>query len=95
MYEITTSIYTRAAERLCDAVGSRSYFSGSLEFTVGDTECRLVASLIVRHKQIEMPEGIVEQISGLIPIWWEFHTTVDGEELINDFDLRTLEEFIF
>ena len=54
----------------------------------------MVASLIIYRKRVEMPEGVIEIIEDIVPVWWEFHTTIDGVELINDFDFSALKEFI-
>ena len=92
MYEITSQIYTKAAERLRDRIDDGNYFSGAIDFTVGDVECRLVASLIIYRKSVAMPEGIVEFIDDIVPVWWEFHTIVECEEQINDFDFAIFKE---
>lgn len=94
MYEITYPIYEKTAQKLCDLVGGDNYFSGTIEFACEDTECRMVASLIIYRKRVEMPEGVIEIIEDIVPVWWEFHTTIDGVERINDFDFSALKEFI-
>ena len=57
MYEITSRLYEETAERLCDAIGSGNYFTGSIEFNFEDTECRLTATVIVYRRHVELPEG--------------------------------------
>lgn len=94
MYTIPSAIYEKAAQNLCDQVGSSSYFSGSIAFTHEDVECRMVLSLIIYHKRTKMPEGRVEMIEDLVPVWWEFHTEIGGEEILNDFDFAILKEYI-
>ena len=94
MYEISSQIYEKTAEKLCNLVGGNGYFSGTLEFSHEDIECRMVASLIIYRKRVEMPEGLFDVIDDIVPVWWEFHTVIDGEELINDFDFARLKEYI-
>lgn len=94
MYEITSQIYEKTAQRLCDLVGNRNYFSGVIEFSHEETECRMVTSLIIYHKRVEMPDDNFDVIEDIIPVWWEFHTFIDGEERINDFDFSLLKEQI-
>ena len=94
MYEITSQIYEKTAQRFCDLVGRAGYFSGTIEFAHEDTECKMVATIIIYHKIVDMPEGRMEVIDDIVPVWWEFRTTVGGEELINDFDFSVLKEHI-
>ena len=94
MYEISSQIYEKTAQKLCNLVGGNGYFSGTLEFAHEDIECRMVASLIIYRKRVEMPEGLFDVIDDIVPVWWEFHTVIDGEELINDFDFARLKEYI-
>lgn len=94
MYEISSQIYEKTAEKLCNLVGGNGYFSGTLEFAYEDIECRMVASLIIYRKRVEMPEGLFDVIDDIVPVWWEFHTVIDGEELINDFDFARLKEYM-
>ena len=94
MHEISSQIYEKTAQKLCNLVGGNGYFSGTLEFAHEDIECRMVASLIIYRKKVEMPEGLFDVIDDIVPVWWEFHTVIDGEELINDFDFARLKEYI-
>ena len=94
MYEISSEIYEKAALKLCDEMDDNGYYSGVINFTHGDAECRMVVSLIIYHKQVEMPEGRFVQIEDIVPVWWEFHTLIDGVERINDFDFATFKEFV-
>ena len=93
MYEITSRLYEETAERLCDAIGSGTYFTGSIEFNFEDTECRLTATVIVYRRHVELPEGEYEAIDDIVPVWWEFHTTGD-DEMLNDFSFATLKGYI-
>ena len=94
MFEISSQIYEKTAQKLCDLVGGNGYFSGTLEFSHEDIECRMLASLIIYRKRVEMPEGLFDVIDDIVPVWWEFHTIIDGEEIINDFDFALLKEYI-
>ena len=94
MYEISSQIYEKTAQKLCDLVGGNGYFSGTLEFAHEDIECRMVASLIIYRKRVEMPEGLFDVIDDIVPVWWEFHTVIDGEERSNDFDFSLLKEYM-
>lgn len=43
MYSVSSELYHEAAARLSDAIDGGNYFSGSLAFRFGDTDCRLTA----------------------------------------------------
>lgn len=57
IYSVSSELYLEVAARLAEAVGGGSYFSGSLTFPFGDTECRLTASVIVYRRRERLPEG--------------------------------------
>ncbi len=85
MYSVSTELYEEVAARLSEAIGGGSYFSGSLTFEWAGITCRLTASVIVYHKRVCFPEGDRDEISDLVPVWWEFHTTGCEGEMLNDF----------
>ena len=85
MYSVSSELYLEVAARLAEAIGGGSYFSGSLTFLFGDMECRLTASVIVYRRRERLPEGDRDAIADLVPVWWEFHTAVNGGEVLNDF----------
>ena len=90
MYTVSHQLYLEVAERLMSAIGRKEYFAGSVTCVDGDTECRLTCTLIVVRNNHSADEGRLPEISKLIPVWWEFHTTVGSEELLNDFSFREL-----
>ncbi len=99
MYQISCAIYQNMANHLVDKCGNSSYFSGTLEFSAIDNqgyevECKIIASLIIYHQTISLPEGCVEVISNIVPVWIECHTIVEMEERINDFDMQELKSYI-
>jgi hypothetical protein len=83
-----------AAARLSDAIDGGNYFSGSLAFRFGDTDCRLTASVIVYRGRLSLPEGGQHPVTDLVPVWWEFHTTQAGGEVLNDFDFSELKRCV-
>ncbi|WP_418983615.1 hypothetical protein [Alistipes sp.] len=90
MYSVSPELYREAAARLAEAVGGSNYFSGTVRFPFGDTECRLTGSVIVYRKRESLPEGDGERIADLVPVWWEFHTSIEGREVLNDFSFSQL-----
>lgn len=94
MYSVTPELYLETAERLTEAAGDAGYFSGSVAFVFGGVACRLRTSVIVYRRRESLPEGEREAVSDLVPVWWEFHTVVDGEELLNDFSFGELRRLL-
>lgn len=85
-YTVTPACYDQLCARLTDAIAASNYFSGTLSFDFEGFSCRLTASLIVCRRTERLPEGEIEPIADLVPVWWEFHTeSPEGEELLNDF----------
>ncbi|MBO5717029.1 MAG: hypothetical protein J6R50_02780 [Alistipes sp.] len=90
MYSISHQLYLEVWGRLMSAIGRKEYFSGSVTCIVEDTECRLTCTLIVVRNHDRESEGRMAEIEKIIPVWWEFHTTIGGQELLNDFSFREL-----
>lgn len=90
MYHILPELYDLTTERLLERIDRAEYFSGSVDFDYGDVECRLTASLIVYRRREVFPEGEFYTVFDLSPVWWEFHTTIDGEERLNDFQFTEI-----
>ncbi len=94
MYEITDEVYRKMAEELVAKIGPKEFFSGSISVISGDTECRLVATLIVTHGRNEAYAGR-RAITSIVPVWWECHTLVGECEMLNDFSFATMLEQLF
>ncbi|MFI3302809.1 MAG: hypothetical protein SNH35_08790 [Rikenellaceae bacterium] len=99
MYLVTSAIYEDMANLLLEEIGDTSYFSGFVESAFIDdlgqnVECRFVASLVVYRRDHSAPDGDTELISNIVPVWSEFHTFVEMEEKINDFDFEELKSYI-
>lgn len=90
IYSVSSELYLEAAARLLEAIGEESYFSGTLAFAFGETECRLTASVIVYRRRERLPEGDRDTIADLVPVWWEFHTAGAEGEVPNDFSFSDL-----
>ncbi|WP_295935555.1 hypothetical protein [uncultured Alistipes sp.] len=94
MYTVLPELYLEVATRLSDAIDGGSYYSGSLVFSYGDLQCRLTTSVIVYRTRLSLPEGDADAISELVPVWWEFHTTGVGGEMLNDFEFSRLKHYL-
>lgn len=94
MYTVSSALYRQTAAQLAEAIGSENYYSGSLVFSFDDAECRLTASIIVYRTRIVQPDATTDALSDLVPVWWEFHTVRNGEELLNDFDFAELRRYL-
>ena len=94
MYEVSHQLYLELAERLVAAIGRKEFFSGSVSCIAGDVELRLVCTLIVQRSKAQNLERTTTEITGVVPVWWEFHTYIDGEEMLNDFSFDRLREYL-
>ena len=90
MYEVSHQLYLELAERLVAAIGRKEFFSGSVSCIAGDVELRLVCTLIVQRSKTQNLERTTTEITGVVPVWWECHTTEGSEEIMNDFSFREL-----
>lgn len=92
MYSVSAELYDLAADLLVERIDRSDYFSGTVEFEYGCVECRLTASVIVYRRREVLPEREYDRICDLVPVWWEFHTTIDGVERLNDFTFSEIRE---
>lgn len=96
IWSVSDALYEETLRRLLEAIGDRSYFSGSVSFDFGSTVCRLVVSCFVRRGRVDRPEGSFEAVTDLVPVWWEFHTSTEehpAAEVLNDFSFGELRAF--
>ena len=89
MYELTPTIYLKFAELLLAEIGTRDFYSGSLTLCDGDVECRRITTLVVERDRYA-PGHIV----AILPVWWDFKTTLDTEVITNDFSFSEMLETV-
>lgn len=94
MYEISSSLYLEIAERLADAIRSKSFFSGVVTLHDEDVEHRLCCTLIISRSSENEPSG-VERITSIVPVWWELKSEINGEPICNDFSFKTMLTYFF
>ena len=94
MYEVSDQLYLEVADRLRSRFGDGDYFSGRLEFEHEQTVCHMLLSAVVYHQSHRCERGDVRLISDVVPVWWEFHTTLPQGEVLNDFSFNTLREYL-
>ncbi|MBR2501632.1 MAG: hypothetical protein IKB68_04040 [Rikenellaceae bacterium] len=89
MLNITSDIYRLVADRLRDAVGEAEFFSGTIAVAT-DVDYTLRATLLIYRRTVSDVSGSWRAISDVVPVWWEFHSTTNEGELLNDFDFAEL-----
>ena len=94
IFSVSSQLYEEVLARLTDKIDARNYFSGSFSFEYEEVVCRMVVSCFVYRRPVVMPEGAKSAIVDLVPVWWEFHTFIDGQEVINNFSFNEMREYI-
>ncbi len=89
MFQITSTIYNSIAIKLLDSINPSTIFSGAIEFDSDDVNIKFVATIIPYYTHEYVPEGVIEILYDIVPVWWELHTTTQEDEVINDFDFET------
>ena len=86
MYSISEDQYREVMERLVEEVHRKDYYSGSISGVFhDDVEWHLELAVVVYN------DGWA--INDIVPVWWNFNTYNDEDELNNDFqfeEIRTL-----
>ncbi len=86
--------YSTLAILLLERVGDDDFFSGSISYETGSVEYQFISTLILyRESQMEYSPW-ENNIVNIVPVWWEFNTSIDGEKRLNDFDFDTLREIV-
>lgn len=94
MYDVLPELYREVATKIIEHVGRRGYYSGVLDFEWESVECRMVLSAVVYRRTEQYPEGERSVITDMVPVWWEFLTFVNGEEVLNNFSFNEMREYI-
>lgn len=94
MYRISPAFYCKVVDLLLEQVDLKEYYSGIFEFDFENVRCRIVLSAVVYWRDVIQPEGVKRSVSDIIPVWWEMHTEIAGEERLNDFSFNELREYI-
>lgn len=94
MYSVSSELYHEAAARLSDAIDGGNYFSGSLAFRFGDTDCRLTASVIVYRGRVSLPEGVRHPRYGSRARLVGIPHHASRGEVLNDFDFSELKRYV-
>lgn len=94
MYDVLPELYREVATKIIEHVGRRGYYSGVLDFEWESVECCMVLSAVVYRRTEQYPEGERSLVADMVPVWWEFHTSVNGEEVLNNFSFNEMREYI-
>ena len=94
MYDILPELYQMVLSKILDSIDGKGYYSGSLEFSYEGVECTMILSAVIYYRKERFPEGEFEFVADMVPVWWEFHTYADGEEVLNNFSFNEMREYI-
>ena len=94
MYDILPELYQKVLAEILDSVGNRGYYSGRLELEHEGVTCVMSLSAVIYRSEERYPEGLVQRIVDMVPVWWEFHTFLDGDELLNNFSFNFLRQYL-
>ncbi len=86
--------YQKIAALLEEAIGEDGYYSGSIDYTYENLDCRLTISVLVYREDYTFGcEGYPFSMSCIVnlsPIWWDFVAFGECENEENDFDFEQL-----
>lgn len=94
MIEIHPKIYEKLTKLLIDKLEVSDFYSDITRFDVESMEYHFSATLMIYRKKVQYPEGEELEICDIVPIWWEFHSSSEDGEQLNDFDFAILKEYI-
>lgn len=95
MIEIESGDYCNIARKAAAAIGSRQFFSGTVECAHDRFFSSLTATLLIYRRGDGLPEGPAETVCDVVPVWWEFSAVGEnGSELPNDFSFSEFREHL-
>ena len=94
MYTISSKLYHQLAEHLVEQVGEKGYYSGKFEFEFEGVLCEMILSAVIYRQKKPDSRATACAVEDMIPVWWEFHTFIDGDEVLNDLSFNELRGYI-
>jgi hypothetical protein len=94
IYKISPEFYIKVTEKLLAELDQKEYYSGSFEFDYEDVICKMVLSAVIYYQDVFEDGTFRRKIRDVIPVWWELHTEIDGQECLNDFSFNLLREYV-
>lgn len=94
IYKINPEFYIRVTEKLLAELDQKEYYFGSFEFDYEGVICKMVLSAVIYRQNVFEDGAYRRKISDVIPVWWELHTEIDGQECLNDFSFNLLREYV-
>lgn len=89
--------YKAIAEALLSAIDDAEFYNGSVEYDTAEYGSRLTATLIIYREPLldpADPARCATRITGIVPVWWEFHTYGERGEILNGFSWSELRNFL-
>lgn len=93
MYVVSSKLYLELTTRLVELVAENGYYSGSFEFEFEGVWCEMILSAVVYHQEKPDEWASYPAVVDMIPVWWEFHTFIDGSEVLNDMSFNELRTY--
>ncbi len=93
-YELNLEDYELLLGRLTEAIGGRHYFNGTVRAEGTDVDFLLTCSCVVYRRAVEMPDGQRDEVTDIVPVWWDLRSVGDDGEVDNDFSFDTMRELL-
>ncbi len=94
MLTINPTLYERLAELLVEKIEFRTYYSDIITLEDQIADYSFSATLMLYLRDEEYCGSNESVITDIVPIWWEFHSTTEDGEQLNDFDFKILKQII-
>lgn len=94
MLKIKDNYYKTLSQEVQECIVDCDFFSGTITNSLQNIDYEFVSTLIFYRDTTIEQEGLCSIIVDVVPVWWELNTSIDGEELLNDFDFQRLKESI-
>ena len=88
MIKITRNIYEEVLRKLVIEIGESNYISmRTITGSFGDVEYKFIINAVIYKDDFG-------NISDIVPVWWDFHTEINGTEKMNDFLFSEIRKLI-
>ena len=88
MIKITRNIYEEVLRKLVVEIGESDYISArTITGSFDDVEYKFIINAVIYKDDFK-------NISEIVPVWWHFHTEINGTEKMNDFFFSEVQKLI-
>lgn len=94
MISVTPESYAKIASHVLEAIRESDFFNGRIEYAHEEYDSILTCTLVIYRKE-GRDDSSTRPIDRVVPVWWQFSTSIGGVEQDNDFGWSDLATYLY